>query len=203
MKSWCQSALIALAVAVGGCVSSGAATKEGSRGLTYVHVSVVGDTTGTEALVIDGRGKRTGRMRSGRFDEIPGCGYSASWDDGIPDDDTPHDSSNNTVARESLNRGGTEPPPRYHSFDIRKPERGGGLLAEGRCDLLVESGKGGSVRIGVQGGLTQPEQCEAKLEEDLEAGTQYRWRVEWKGLGDSCTVRIARVSPKVGAAGSR
>ena len=203
MKSWRQTALFALAVAVGGCISSGAATREGAGGLTYVHVSVVGDTTGTEAMLVDGRGRRTGRLASGNIDEVPGCRYSGGWDDGIPDDEGPTDLTDTTVVQESPIPDGTGLPPRYHSFGIVRPERGGGLLGEGRCDLLVESGQDGSVRIGVQGGLTEPEQCEATLTEILKAKTQYRWRVTWKALGDSCIVKIARVSPKPAGTGAR
>ena len=196
MKVWREAVLIGLVGLAGACAYSGAAIGVGPRGLTSVHIAVVGDTTGMSALIVDAKGRRSGWDHGRPAREVPGCGHSYSWDQGIPDSDSFNESSDTTTAADSLEAGGEKGPPRYHSFEIRRLERGRGVIAEGHCDLVVESGQGGWVSLYVQAGQTEPEQCDTKLREDLQAETQYRWRVQWRVLGDSCAVAIARVSPK-------
>ena len=126
---------------------------------------------------------------------MPGCGHSYGWDEGIPDSDSFNESSDTTTVADSLEAGGEEGPPRSHSFEIRRLERERGVIAEGGCDLLVESGQGGWVSLYVQAGQTEPEQCDTKLRENLQPETQYRWRVRWRALGDSCAVAISPKAP--------
>jgi hypothetical protein len=203
MESWRRTVFIALVCLAEGCAYTGAQTAEGARGLTSVHIAVVGDTTGTSALVVDAKGRRSGWGQTGPVRGVPGCGHSYGWDEGIPDADSFGDSSDTTVVADSLGVGSAKRPPRYHSFGIRKLERGRGFIDEGSCDLLVDSGQGGWVSLYVQAGQTEPEQCGTKLREDLGPGIQYRWRVRWWALGDSCKVEIARISPKAAPTSAR
>lgn len=196
MKFWRETVLIGLVGLAGACAYSGAETGVRPRGLTSVHIAVVGDTIGMSVLVVDAKGRRSGWEHGGPVREVPGCGHSYGWDEGIPDSDSFSESSDTVAVADSLEAGDEKGPPRYHSFGIRRLERGRGIIAEGGCDLLVQSGQGGWVSLYIQAGQTEPEQCETKLREDLKAETQYRWRVQWRALGDSCAVAIARVSPK-------
>jgi len=202
MRLWRELTLGAFVVLTDACAYSGAETGPRRHALTSVHVAVVGDTAQTAAQITDAGGRRSGWVKEGPVQGVPGCGYSYTSDEGIPDDEGAVDSSDATAIQDSLQERRREGPPRSHSFGIRRPERGPGVLSEGGCDLLVESSQGGWVTLYAQAGQSQSVQCQTKLREDLKAETQYRWRVTWKAMGDSCTVKIARVSPEVAGTGA-
>jgi hypothetical protein len=194
MRLWRELTIGALVTLLGACAHSGAETGQRRQALTSVHVAVVGDTAHVAAQLLDAGGRRTGWVKDGPAQDVPGCGYSYGWDSEIHDDEESVDSSD-TAALEG--------PPRSHSFGIRWTERGRGVMSEGACDLQIESRHGGWVTVAAQAGITEPEQCQTRLREDLKADTTYRWRVTWKALGDTCAVTITRVSPKVATAGTR
>jgi hypothetical protein len=120
MKVWRQAAVVVIWVVVGGCAYSMADSGARPRGLTSVHISVVGDTTESAAVVLDAQGRRCGWENGDAVRKVPGCGYSGGWDEGIPDGGWSSDLSDSGTVEEPLKAGEERGAPRYHQLRDQK-----------------------------------------------------------------------------------
>lgn len=183
---------------VGACGSSGRDDAPTSRdGLAVVYVSVSSFGEGrVAAVLVDRGGRRTGYVVDRPIWQIPGCGYWAGSEDGIPDPHAPEDSTE--LAPADTVPGGPQPLHLYQSFDIFQPQPFDtanlpGLFWEGGCELRIDPVSAGHVTLAIVGNGAGSLRCQDTTSINVEPGRPSRWRLRWKAQGEGCSVSMVRL----------
>jgi hypothetical protein len=179
-----------------------------------VSIDVWGnDTTLVGAVLVDRQGRRQGWEYGRRLYEIPGYTFYTDADECCPDDSPImgdsgtvifHEAAVDSVLQQGATRiDGREPPPLANGFAPQVPTMRDGLVADGRCDLWVTPLHTGVVTIKVLARRGTLRDCNpAVVEQTLQIGWRYRYRVEWKPAADSCSIRIALAAREKSKEGS-
>jgi hypothetical protein len=155
-----------------------------------VYIEGVGDAR-VGPMLMDRKGRRTGWEVNHAIGEITSCEYGAGSEEGIPDEDTPEDTTQ--LAPADTVQGHPEPTPIYHYFSITDSLGHPGLLSEGGCDLRLVPDVAGRAVLAVTGLRNGAILCQDTTSVAVKPGIPSRWWLSWQATGDSCVVKITRV----------
>lgn len=183
--------LLALSLIAPVACSSGVGGAPARGTLTRVNVSVFGWNAFVKATLIDHEGRRTGWNVDRPIREIPGCLHEYGSEEGIPNEDTPEDTT--TRAPADTVPGGPQPTPMYHYFTIADSANVPGLIHEGECELRLDPDVGGKVQLTLMGDGVGLAECSDTTSVWTSRGAPSRWRLKWSAVGDKCGLNITRI----------
>ena len=150
---------------------------------------------GVWATMIDRHGRRTGwdggPERNARR-EIRGCRYEAGDEGEEGPSQVPAEASHHLRHAQSAGKGVPVRPPDVHAFDFGEAEgAGGGLFADGTCELQIVAPRRLVAGVGIRTMRGPDMNCYDRKDDTLQAGVLYRCRLKWSTSVDSCVARIA------------
>lgn len=208
-KNWPVPASLLCLTLLGACVASVPRMAQVQPPFTIVSFEIWGsDTIQVGAVLADKKGRRHGWEAGAVIQGLPwDCAYEFA-EPGIPDYFPPADDTTGSFTSPAWDEPAAtvapaaEPPPTYNHFIIQSHPKATGLLAAAECELWVTPFQTGAVTFNASA-RRGSKQCNASgFTVALQSGFRYRYRAEWKPVGDSCSVRITPAGREKVAAGS-
>jgi hypothetical protein len=203
------AATLLLALALAAACSSASKLPPAAHGrFTSVYVLVAeseGDDAQVRVVLIDSKGRRSGRTAHGLVEEISGCRSGGGVNtDRFNDEYVPRDSSGALLdsipanaSTESMGVKVASTPefhPQYYDFTVvNDGVTPRGLIDQGVCELRLEPVVPGAVTLAISAEGAGFTMCKDTTSVVVQRGVPLRWMLTWKSEGEHCVVKMARI----------